>query len=543
LITCIVGRTQRRNDDRLNTVRAWYRDNQEDSLIINQGCVDRGLFNGCKFTFYKTELEQREEFGNPDATTTADIKAGSYEKLTDGIIKNGTHINKGDAIIGKYVRITKGNEDDLMFSDRSVIYKDDEPAIVHNVIVDRNEEDERFAKVGLRKIRPVAVGDKFSAKGTAEVLTDHGWIQFQNLDITNHKVATLREDKFLDYVVPSGLSTYEYKGDMYHLETPQLNMCVTKNHKLYIKKRYKNNYELIRTPEMFGKYMKFKKDATNSMPYQEFFIARADDGTTERYPMDAWLKLLGMFIADGFASRKTSPTNPNRIVICAQKLRKQTFIQEFATELNIHCNILSTKSYISGSEYPALFNELELLSLGSGNKHLPEYVWNLSQDQSQTLINSLVDGDGLYNSSIRSARYFTTSNQLANEMNRLVLHAGWSGSIKCMAQAGDTRIMNEITGPRTLTYTNDLFAISINKKCHESAASHSTRRTPGSIERYESYEGTVYCLEVPDTHTHVYYMRDDMLSPPCWTGNSSRAGLILFWPEWSIKECFFNEML
>jgi hypothetical protein len=37
---------------------------------------------------------------------------------------------------------------------------------------------------------------------SAEVLTDHGWIQFQNLDITEHKVATLREDKFLDYVVP-----------------------------------------------------------------------------------------------------------------------------------------------------------------------------------------------------------------------------------------------------------------------------------------------------------------------------------------------------
>jgi DNA-directed RNA polymerase II subunit RPB2 len=138
--------------------------NQEDSLIVSQGAVDRGLFNGCKFTHYKTELEQREEFGNPDVTNTSDIKAGSYDKLKDGVIKKGTHIEKGDAVIGKYVRINKNTTDDLPFSDRSTIYKEAEKAIVHNVIVNRNEDDERFCKVSIRKPRPVAVGDKFSSR-------------------------------------------------------------------------------------------------------------------------------------------------------------------------------------------------------------------------------------------------------------------------------------------------------------------------------------------------------------------------------------------
>jgi hypothetical protein len=147
------------------SVARRYLDNQEDSLVYSQGAIDRGLFNGCKFTFYRTELEQKEEFGNPDAATTTDIKSASYEKLENGIIKVGTKVVKGDAIIGKYVRLSKAeNDSKFLYSDRSIIYKDDEPAIVHNVIVDRNEDDERFAKVALRKLRPVVTGDKFSSR-------------------------------------------------------------------------------------------------------------------------------------------------------------------------------------------------------------------------------------------------------------------------------------------------------------------------------------------------------------------------------------------
>lgn len=138
--------------------------NQEDSLVINEGAVERGLFNGSKFTFYKTELEQREEFGNPDMATTSDIKAGSYAKLEKGIIKRGTKINKGDAVIGKQMRISKTATKEITVSDRSIIYKQSEEAIVHNVTVGRNEDDERFCKVGLRKVRPVKTGDKFSSR-------------------------------------------------------------------------------------------------------------------------------------------------------------------------------------------------------------------------------------------------------------------------------------------------------------------------------------------------------------------------------------------
>lgn len=116
------------------------------------------MFDVSKLTFYKTEFEQKEELGNPDASKTDGLKSANYEKLVNGVVQKGDKIQNDDVIIGRYMAIPKGKDDKYIYTDRSIVYKEDEEAIVHNVIVDRNEDDMRFAKVAMRKIRPVAVG-------------------------------------------------------------------------------------------------------------------------------------------------------------------------------------------------------------------------------------------------------------------------------------------------------------------------------------------------------------------------------------------------
>jgi DNA-directed RNA polymerase beta subunit len=138
--------------------------NQEDSIIMNRGSVDRGMFDGGHFTFEKSELEKNEQFGNPDISTTSDIKPyASYEKIYDGFPKKGTIIRKNDVVIGKFSKYQKP-EGEYLFADKSKVYKHEEPAIVVNVIVSRNQEGKPFAKVQLLVIREVAIGDKFSQR-------------------------------------------------------------------------------------------------------------------------------------------------------------------------------------------------------------------------------------------------------------------------------------------------------------------------------------------------------------------------------------------
>ncbi len=140
--------------------------NQEDSLVISKAAVERGLFDGSKFTFEKAELEQKEKLGNPDVTKTENIKSANYGKTVNGVVERGAHIVEDDVLISKYLTVPKGTGRDAksVYVDRSVVYRDSEEAIVQNVVVDRNEDAMRFAKVGMRKIRPLDIGDKLSSR-------------------------------------------------------------------------------------------------------------------------------------------------------------------------------------------------------------------------------------------------------------------------------------------------------------------------------------------------------------------------------------------
>jgi len=140
--------------------------NQEDSLVINQGAVDKGLFTTYHFSFEKTELEKNEEFANPNPLETIDIKAYSnYEKLENGKVPIGTRIEYGDIIIGKIVKLSKSEiVDNKKYMDRSIVYKFHEPAYVSNIIEGRNEEDNIFCKIVFRSMRKCDIGDKFSSR-------------------------------------------------------------------------------------------------------------------------------------------------------------------------------------------------------------------------------------------------------------------------------------------------------------------------------------------------------------------------------------------
>lgn len=138
--------------------------NQEDSLIFSKAALERMMYHGCKFTFYKTEVEQKEELKNPDASLTRGIKCANYEKLINGVIAKGSIVHKGDVLIGKVLKMPRSKDQKYLYEDKSLIYKEDEPAVVHATVVGRNEADEQFCKVSLRKIRPVHVGDKFSSR-------------------------------------------------------------------------------------------------------------------------------------------------------------------------------------------------------------------------------------------------------------------------------------------------------------------------------------------------------------------------------------------
>ena len=143
-------------------------DNQEDSAIVNQASTDRGLFAGAFFRYELAELEKGESFACPDRLTTKNLKPNAnYEKLVDGFIRRGAVVQYGDVLIGRIARLSRtGNAAaaEYQFTDRSIVYRLHEPAIVEEVLQPRGANDELFGVVKLRYERPLRTGDKLSSR-------------------------------------------------------------------------------------------------------------------------------------------------------------------------------------------------------------------------------------------------------------------------------------------------------------------------------------------------------------------------------------------
>ena len=144
--------------------------NQEDSILINKGAVDRGLFNSTFYRTYKDDEKkiqssgQEEKFMKPDVTLTKGIKPGSYDKLNaNGFIEPNTFVTSNDIIIGKVLPIDKKTKKNI-YRDSSTFLRSNESGFIDKVYLNRNGEGHKFCKVRVRSIRIPNIGDKFSSR-------------------------------------------------------------------------------------------------------------------------------------------------------------------------------------------------------------------------------------------------------------------------------------------------------------------------------------------------------------------------------------------
>ena len=501
--------------------------NCEDSVLINQGSIDRGMF---LTTIYHTEVDQdkniiRDEIirCKPDKTKTKGIKFGNYDKLnSDGFIPENELVENNDIIIAKIVPIKENRNDPtktIKFEDQSKPYKTYEETYIDKNLTGRNGDGYNFAKVRVRILRKPVIGDKFACSlPTQQVLTDKGWVEIKDIDINIHKVATLDKTGNMLYEYPINKFEYDHNGQMYYVKNKQIFVVCTLNHKLYVKKRSSKKYELIEAQNVMGKMVRFQKSLNNIYPDIEFIELESI-----KYKMDDWLRLLGMFISDG------STNNSGSVHISCFKDRKVNFNTITLNNLNIKYYYDNNNGFFS-IRTKEIYNELKKSSLGALNKFLPEYVWSLSKRQSIILLEALLEGDGnhMEYKGENFSRYYTVSIKLANDITRLATHCGWSGIIKIKEKANEKEHTATTMGSRAGTtsiiiHKNDYYMISIIRKQNESWINK--KDNISNEEKLIDYNGKVYCIEMPSSN--LYYMRENDFSPSMLIGNSRSKCVLL----------------
>ena len=164
--------------------------NQEDSVILNQSAIDRGLFWA---TTYKNHSEEEKKFGTlgvniignpPLDKCRRDV---NYSLLDEnGIIRkrhpiwtdeNGKqhgggpiYVENGDVIIGKMsIQTLKSGEEEI--TECSLVIKKGDEGYIDRVLISTTPNGYKLVKVVIRTLRVPEPGDKFASRAAQKGIT------------------------------------------------------------------------------------------------------------------------------------------------------------------------------------------------------------------------------------------------------------------------------------------------------------------------------------------------------------------------------------
>lgn len=493
--------------------------NQEDSIIMNQSAVERGLFVS---TTYKTITEERKK-SEKNSYERIQIPPRELQKMSycyyklgkDGVIKPGSIVVEGDVLVGKVRTTQVDGRDELR--DVSRVVRSGEEGVVDTVFATTNPGGHPLYKIKIRTIRIPEIGDKCACYDDShDVLTSKGWINIKDVEV-GMLVASLN-DGTMSYEPIVAVQEYDYDGDMYVLDTGKVSLRVTPNHRLYVSDHTgTGKYKIVPAEDAYKKPQKYLKCADRRINIRDDFpeqLVVDEDGEITHYTVydkegevfgvydiDAWLTIVGVWLAEGVMSN-------TRIDITVNKQRVKDALTAAAETMGVKFSkYRSSKdskerdSWSINSEPIGLeFTKFKEISI---RKYIPDWAWFLNKRQSQVLLDSMILGDGCYIGGTDTVRYSTSSIRLRDDVQRLALHAGCSADYHLKSKKGFSHYMynargNPLPEPNKITTNTDHWTITIvTTQCWPLVnKNYSLKRDEGNQDRMEPYSGKVYCLTV-----------------------------------------------
>jgi deoxycytidine triphosphate deaminase len=329
-----------------------------------------------------------------------------------------------------------------------------------------------------------------------EILSEKGWRPIRETEVGD-EVLGMNLQGCAEWQPVERKQAHFFQGDMIHFAGRNIDLLVTPEHKILIRKRiverhntrgWYTDWHTTEASQIFGKY---NYEMLRSVNWQGQDVDDHIEFGKTGLQTDAFLEFLGMYLGDG-----SSGINKGgyRIRLAAFKERGLAVGADILNRLGIRYSKIDTGySFFSKDLYDFLHH------LGhASEKYIPAWVKNLPPYRLEHLLYGLMNSDG----NEQTETYTTVSRQLADDVQEVIFKAGYAAVVR----TAKSERVRELKG-HILKSNHPVYKIRL---CRKQLDPKTYPRTHQLV----PYQGTVYDVTVPG---HLIYVRRN--GKPVWSGN------------------------
>lgn len=328
-----------------------------------------------------------------------------------------------------------------------------------------------------------------------EILTEkRGWVLFKDL-LPEDRVAQLNGD-YLEFVKPIAHIAKDYVGEMIGFESEGVDFRVTPNHRLWAspihgRKREWLPYRFMMAGDAYGRDIRVRRDAAwRGIP---------------THLSEKVFEWLGFWFAEGCGGIDLGKDgySRKRLILTQVKPDGVAYAHQLFADAGIPFSAVKNGKAINfrvlvRPETQWLFDLLCGLG-GALRKAMPPEIKQAPAAHLRAFLRGYIIGDGFTSKGMTKA--YTSSRQLADDLQEIALKAGWVANLHeanhgLSMAAGEMGIRASCQGWSLSFVSDKKFRPRLNEKYRE----QKTYRRWYS----ERYAGKIYCVEVP---THIVYVR------------------------------------
>lgn len=324
-----------------------------------------------------------------------------------------------------------------------------------------------------------------------EVLTETGWKAIQDVK-EGEKVWSVDHGGKASLKKVTKFHEFDVEEDLLRIKKKNLYMSITPDHRVVYSKQGSSKRELIRFNE-------HKSKSLDLLRTFDAYEAEGYDPELFNFTPESYAQFLGLYVAEGSINHTVHKSN-YKVIITQNKVENHSFVREVMKSSGL--NVCYSKNGDFQINNKTLRSHLAPLGR-SHQKHFPRKFLNkASKKQLELAFKAYALGDGHWQSD-KSVSLFTTSDQLADDLQEICLKLGYKSN----------RTYQVLDNPNH----KNRWVIYV------SLRGSTTKIDKGNIRNdifYEPYKGKVYCLSVENNENFVLRQKGSV-----WiSGNTSNPG-------------------